>query len=64
MSTAEYVLQITPKNIEFKSPTTYTKVSSALFFGELSYKSQYARFIRSQQGSFYGERLKLTNLLK
>lgn len=63
MSIGEYILQVTPKRIEFKLPTTYIKVSTSLTFGNLEYISPYARFIRSNQGSFYGERLKLTNSL-
>lgn len=33
MSLGEYVLQVTPKKIEFKLPTNYVKVSTALSFG-------------------------------
>lgn len=55
MSIGEYVLQVTPKRIEFLDPDNSIKtVSTQLEFGDLLFKSPYARFIRNNQGSFYG----------
>ena len=57
----EYTLQVTPKKIHFKIETNYTKIYTCLHFGDHKFKPPHPRFIRNNQGTFYGERLTLNN---
>lgn len=63
MVIGEFVLQVVPKKIEFRTATSLVKLYTLLEFGDLRWKCPHTRFIRLNKCEFYGERLELSNTL-